>query len=100
MNDGWNCGANLLLRSIDMRLLQLVGIVHVHRLPLGIELDCADAALAMTIARGLHSAKWKVYFRADGRSIDVRNAGIQVAHSCECLVDILRIDRRRQAIFD
>src|SRR4029077_4733945 len=38
--------------------------------------------------------------RADRRSIDVSDAGLKVADCRKCLVHVLRVQRRRQAVFD
>src|SRR4051812_45599535 len=50
---------------IDLRLLQFVTVIHVHALPLGVEVDGRVAAFAMSVARGLHAAEGQVNFRAD-----------------------------------
>ena len=36
-----NCQRPTLIRAIDLRLLQAIGIINVDRLPLAIEVDCA-----------------------------------------------------------
>ena len=49
----------VLVFAVDLRLLQFVGVVDVDRLPLGIEIDCADAAFAMPVAGRLRSSEWQ-----------------------------------------
>src|SRR5262249_37238378 len=83
---------NRLFRPIDLRLLQLVRVVYVHRLPFGIEVDCTEPALAMTVARGLHPTKRQVNLSANGRRVNVGDPGIKVAHSGEGSVHILCVD--------
>jgi len=46
-----------LLRAVDLRLLQFVGVIDVDGLPLGVEVDRADASLAMSIAGGLRATE-------------------------------------------
>src|ERR1039457_3264358 len=69
--------AAVLLRPIDLRPLQLVGIVHVHRLPLGVEIDGADSAFAVTVACGLHAAEGQVHLGANRRGVDIGDARIR-----------------------
>src|SRR5256885_7827769 len=54
----------------------------------------------MAIARGLGTSKGKMNFSANRRRVDVSNSGIQIAHGCECLVDVASVDRRRQTVFN
>src|SRR3954462_13333955 len=86
-------GRITLFSGIDLGPLQAVGIVHVDRLPLRIEVDRSDSSLAMSITSGFGTAKRKMHFRANRRSVDVGDAGVQVAHSLECLVYITRVHR-------
>ena len=37
-------------------------------------------------------------FRANRRRIHVNDSGIQIAHGCERLVDVARVNRRRQSV--
>src|ERR1017187_1957058 len=86
--------------SVDLRLLQLVRIVDVNRLPLGVEVDGANSAFAMTVPGRLGSTEGQVYLGADGRSVDVGNSGIQVANRRKRLVDVFGVERGRQAVLD
>src|SRR5579863_3233740 len=71
------CG---LVFPVDLGLLQLVGIIHVDRLPLGIEIDRADAAFAMAVAGCFGAAEGTMHFGADGRGVDVGDARVEVAN--------------------
>src|SRR5208337_4800009 len=93
-------GRLFLLRPVDLRLLQLVGVIHVHRLPLGIEVDGADAAFAVTVAGGLGAAEGKVNFRSDGWRIDVGDSRLKIADRSKRLVHILCVEGRRQAVLN
>src|SRR5208282_6852907 len=59
-----------------------------------------DAAFAMAVAGGFHAAEWEVHLGADCRSVDIRDAGIEVAHRSERLVYILCVEGRRQTVLD
>src|SRR5947209_9944636 len=89
-----------LLFLVDLRALQLVRIIHTDRLPLRVEVDRADAAFAMPITGLLHASERQMNLRADSRSIDVRDARIDVANSRKRAIHILRIDRARQTVLD
>src|ERR1700686_5328417 len=84
-----------LLRAVDLRFLQRIGIIHVHRLPFCVKVNRADAALAMAVARCLRAAEWEENFRADRWSIDVGDAGLKIAHRPKCLVHVFGVERRR-----
>src|SRR5260370_14683830 len=84
-----------LLRPIDLRLLERVGVIHIDRLPLGVKVNRADAALAMAVARCLRAAEREVNFGADGRSVDVGDAGFEISDCGKGLVHVLRVQRRR-----
>src|SRR5215469_6099991 len=90
-----------LLRSVgavDLCLLQLVGVIDVDRLPLRVEIDRADAALAMPVAGSLHPAEGQVHLSPDRRRVDIGDARVKVAHRDECLVDIFRVQGRREPV--
>src|ERR1039457_470934 len=59
-----------LLRVVDLRPLQLVGVIDIHRFPRREEVN-RPIALAMAIPCVLHPAKRQMNLRADGGSIDV-----------------------------
>src|SRR5277367_353610 len=77
-----------LLSAVDLRLLQGVGVIDVDGLPLGVEIDRADAAFAMSIAGGLGAAEWQVNFCADRGGIDIGDARLQIADRRESFVHI------------
>src|SRR5713226_4764438 len=83
---------------VDLRALQLVGVIDVDGLPLGVEVDGRDGRFAMTVAGLLGATKRKMRFRADGGRIDVHNTGEEVAHGCEGAIHISRVNRRGQAV--
>ena len=90
----------LLLRPVDLSFLQRVGIVYVDRLPLSVEIDGADAAFAVAVAGGFGSAEGKVNFSSDGRSIDVGDAGFEVANRGEGFVHVFRVQRGRKTVLN
>src|SRR5438477_6159331 len=95
-----DCGEVALLRTINLRALQPVRVVHVHGFPLGVKIDCTNAALAVSVPRGLHPSEGQVHLGADGGRIDVSDARMQVAHRGERLVHVARVDGRRQAVLN
>src|SRR5215471_18675042 len=86
------------LFRIDLRALQLIRIVDVDRLPLCIKVDSAQSAFAMPVARGLGPAERQVHLGADGRRVYVSDAGVDITHGAEGLVDVASIDGRRKPI--
>src|ERR1700675_1324132 len=82
-----------LLRAVDLRFLQRVGIIHVHRLPFCVKVNRADAALAMAVARCLRATEWEVNFSADCRSVNVGDASLEVADGRKRFVHVLRVQR-------
>src|SRR4029077_9616162 len=50
------------IHPIDLGLLQFIGVVDVHRLPFGVEVNGADAAFAVTVAGGLGPTERKMDF--------------------------------------
>src|SRR5215472_3459008 len=89
-----------LLRAVDLRLLQLVREIYVHRLPLSVEIDGADPAFAVSVAGGLCATEGQVHLGAYGRSVDVRDSCVQVAHRGERLVHVFGVDRGRKPVLD
>src|SRR5437016_5743957 len=87
-----------LLAAVDLGPLQPVGIVYVHRLPLGIEVDSSLSAFAMSVARGFGAAKGQVNLGANGRSVYISDSGIQIANGAEGFVDVARVDGSRKSV--
>src|SRR5262249_30590612 len=77
-----------LFRIVNLSALQAVRVINVNGLPLRVKIDCAQAAFAMAVARGLGSAEREMYFRADGRRVHIGDSGIDVAHSAERLLNV------------
>src|ERR1019366_9110879 len=82
-----------LVDPVDLRLLQLVGVIHVNGFPLGVGINGADAAFAMAVAGGFGPAEGQVHFRANGRSVDVGDAGLEIADGRKRLVHVLGVER-------
>ncbi len=91
---------NELIFAINLGLLQLVRIVDVNRFPLRVEVDGANPALAVAVASRFGTAERQMHLGADGGGVDVSDARIQVANRGECLVDVLGVQRGRQAVLD
>src|SRR5437660_11109708 len=89
---------SVLLRIIDLRPLQPVGIIHINGLPLGVELNGSQPALAMSIACGFGASERQRHLGADGGRVDIGYAGIDVAHGPESIIHIARVNSRRAAI--
>src|SRR5256885_13452497 len=87
-----------LLRVVDLRALQLIGVVDVQRLPLGVEVDGGDGCLAMAIAGLLGAAKGQMRLGPNGRRIDINDAGEQIARRAEGAIHVARINRCGKAI--
>src|SRR3712207_1644671 len=85
---------------VYLRALELAAVVHVDRLPLGEDVQDLRAGLAVAVARGLRAAEGEVDFGADGRGVDVEDAGVHLAHGAEGAVHVRGVDRGRQAVAD
>src|SRR5271163_141392 len=83
---------------IDLRALQTVGVIHVHRLPFGVEIQRGESRFAMAVARVLGAAKREVGFGADGGRVDVDDARFQITLGAERLIDVARVDRSRKTV--
>ena len=68
---------------IDLRALELVGIIDVHRLPLGEEIDRGDGRFAVAVAGLLRAAEGQVGLCANRRRVYVDNSGVQIASGLE-----------------
>src|SRR5262249_13291777 len=87
-----------MLLRVDLRTLELAAVVDVDRLPLGEYVERRLPGLAVTVAGLLHAAEREVHLSARRSRVDVCDAGLQVAHRLERLVDVAREDRRREAV--
>src|SRR5580704_18911323 len=79
--------------AVNLGALQAIGVVDVERLPLGIEIQSRVARFAMPVPRLLRSPERQMNLRADGGSVYVNNARVQVAHRLERAVHVMSIDR-------
>src|SRR3954447_6593831 len=93
-------GSGRSLVVVDLRALQLAAVVDVDRLPFGEDIERGLAGFAVAVARLLHAAEREVHLGAGRAGVDVGDAGLQVAHRLERLVDVAREDRRREAVLD
>src|SRR3984885_380499 len=90
----------VLLARIDLPPLQPIGVIHVNSLPRSIKIKSPRAALAMSVAGLLHSAKRQMNLRSDRRCVDISNPRLQIAHRLERQVDVAGIQRRRKPILN
>src|SRR5207249_9498765 len=89
-----------LIWPVDLGFLQAVRVVDVDRFPFSAEINGANAAFTVAVACGFHAAEREVYFSANGGSIDVSNAGLQVTHGGERLVHDPGVQRGGEAVLD
>src|ERR1700679_2547917 len=92
-------GNATLLRVVDLGALEGVAGVDVDGLPGGVEVERAEA-FAVSVAGLLDAAEGQVDFRADGGGVDVGDAGFEVADGGEGAVDVLGVERGREAVVD
>ena len=62
-----------------MRALQAVRIVDIQRFPVGIKIESGDARFAMPVACILRASEGQMRFCADGRSVHVDDAGLDIS---------------------
>src|SRR5438552_6744140 len=80
--------------GVDLGLLQPAGVVDVDRLPFREDLESRlGRPFTMSIARAARAPERQVRLGADGRRVDVGDAGLEVARRLKRAVDVLRIDR-------
>src|SRR5215210_1184238 len=72
-----------MLDVVDLRALELAGVVDVDRLPLREDVERRLARLAVAVAGLLHAAERQVHLRARRARVDVRDPGLKVAHRFE-----------------
>ena len=92
--------ASLPLGVVDLRALQRPGVVDVDRLPLREDVERGLPRLAVAVARLLRAAERQVHLGADRAGVDVRDAGLEVAHRAERAVDVPGEDRGREPVAD
>src|SRR5215813_883753 len=89
-----------LFPGVNLGPLQPVRIINVDGPPLRVKINCSKAALAVPVTRGFDAAKGQMHLRPDGRSIDVSDTRIQIAHGTKGAVHIARVNGRREAVLD
>jgi hypothetical protein len=83
-----------LVGAVDLGFLQAVGIVDVDRLPLGVKVDGAETAFAMTVAGGFYAAEGLLDFGANRGGVELVYSGVEVADGGEGAVDVASVERR------
>src|SRR3989304_8382336 len=87
-----------ILVHVNLGFLQFPRKVNVEHFPFRKDVQSRLAGFPVPVAGLLGAAKGEMHFRADGGSVDVEKAGIDVPHCDESPVDVLRIDGSRKAI--
>src|SRR4029079_9201819 len=88
------------LLHIYLSALKLAAEVDVYRLPFREHVERGGAGLAVAVAGVLGAAEWQMDLGANRRRVDVEDPGVEIAHGRKGAVDVLRIDRRGEPIFD
>src|SRR3954470_15303236 len=83
---------------VDLRPLEMAGVVHVDRFRLGVEVVNLPSAFAVSIAGLFDTPEGKMGFRADRRRVDVRDARIEIGHCPKGRVDVARVQRARESV--
>src|SRR2546423_1355473 len=86
--------------GVDLCALQLAGIIDVNGFPFREDVEHLRAAFAVAVAGRLRAAERQMDFGADGRRVDVEDAGLHVFQGAKSAVRVARVDRRRQAVAD
>src|SRR5574341_2032052 len=86
--------------QIDLGPLELIRVIHVDGLPLGIEINGADAAFAVPVAGLLGAAEGQVHLGADGGRVHVGDAGVEVAHGAEGQIHVAGVDGGGEPVGD
>src|SRR6266481_288106 len=92
--------AAILFKCINLRALQAIRVIDVHRFPLSIKVNSADSPFTMSVAGGLGAAKGQMHFSANGGSVDIGNASVNIAHGLERPVDVACVNGRGEAIWN
>ena len=87
-------------RSARQRALCLPRVVDEHRLQLGEEVQAFLGHLALADAGGLGAAERQLRLAADRRLVDVHHADLDVLDEAHHGGDVLREDRRGEAVLD
>src|SRR5260370_42013244 len=73
---------------INLRALELVGVIDVHRLPFGEEINCRNRHLAVSIAGLFRPAEGQVRLRADRWRVPIDASSVQIARGLERAVHV------------
>src|SRR5215468_4862744 len=85
-------GRSLLRRVVDLRLLQLSGVIDVNRFPFAKYVVHGGAGLTVAIASIFHAAERKMDFSANGGAIDISDSSFDIPHGVESALDIARVN--------
>src|SRR5436190_23974911 len=85
---------------VDLRALQASAEVDVHRLPFREHVERRGSGFAVSVACRFRSAEREMDLGANRRRVHVEDARVKIAHRRERLVDVLRVNRRRQSVLD
>src|SRR5919107_743600 len=77
---------------IDLRPLELAGVIDVANLRLGIELVRLPPALPVPVPGGLDAAEREVRLCADGGSVHVSDAVVQLLHGLKGEINAPGVD--------
>src|SRR4051812_22653941 len=83
---------------VDLCPLQGAGEIEIPDLGLRVELVDLPSAFAMPVSSLFYPAEREVSFGADGRSVDVGDAGVELVHGPHRHIHVPGIYRRRQAV--
>jgi arylsulfatase A-like enzyme/putative intracellular protease/amidase len=86
------------LDDVHLRLLQLPGVVPVHRLPAGELVEHPQARLARAVARLAVAAEGQVRLGARGRVVHAHHPGADALAEAEGVLRVGRVDRRGQPV--
>src|SRR5207253_5200821 len=86
------------ISSVNLRALEPSAEIDVHRFPFREDVERGRARFAMAVAGCLRATEGQMHFGADGRRVDVKDPGVEIAHRRERAVDILSVDRSGQTV--
>src|SRR5262245_37233830 len=88
------------LLVVDLGALERAGVVDVDGLPLREHVERGLARLAVAVSGLLDATERQMHLGADRARVDVRDAGLEVAHRAKGTVHVAGEDRRREAVAD
>src|SRR5215472_9002977 len=83
---------------VDLRALELVGIIDVDALPFGEEINGGNGGFAVAIASLLGAAKRQMGFCPNRGRVNVDDSGVQVACRLESAVHVSRVNRSGKTV--